>query len=460
MPTRIIKIDVVFGLQVSSNDATSLVMRSKPEETWSLTDFNLADPNVLRDMFLLCTSLPEHLHVRWRSCWVEHFHSFVEELGERFPPTAVRFHELMSLFLASVSSGVETDVKLAQQYSWMRRGNLSASFVSFRVDIPPTFDNAAAREYRKKWDAYLEEFRQKAYSQDVFHTSETWALAEAQGHLFSITIQTLILAIVSTFVILVVFLHSRSLSMFVLLAAISPFSCLVAIMVTSLHWTMEPIEAIIMIVLTSSAITSPLQVGFSYAALLAVNAEEGPPSDPEQKDGFRLQLVAHALSTAGPATLGSTFTTLAYSLFLCFCSLPLFFKLGESMVVLMPLLAFATLVPLPAVLLMAGPLEADGRCAKARVLLRRSRHRIQKFLSKPPRVKDEVRAKSLSPTATSFDNLGGEVLTTPPRSPAAAKGKVVESRKEARAAGNQQGVSPKSSCSRASTSLDQGFSHS
>merc|ERR1719201_1506068 len=77
---------------------------------------------------------------------------------------------------------------------------------------------------------------------------------------------------------------------------------------------------------------------------------------------LRTQRTTYALRYMGGTVLGSAATTVGCTIFLLFCTLTIFQKFGAVVLVVTLLSVIASLAPLPALLLIAGPLRAEHPC--------------------------------------------------------------------------------------------------
>merc|ERR1719277_1716244 len=83
---------------------------------------------------------------------------------------------------------------------------------------------------------------------------------------------------------------------------------------------------------------------------------------PETPDAIRQQRTFFALRSLGTAALGSAITTGGCSIFLLFCALTIFNKLGGVVLAVTVMSILMALGPLPAALLWAGP-QHPAQCS-------------------------------------------------------------------------------------------------
>merc|ERR1740123_2373456 len=85
---------------------------------------------------------------------------------------------------------------------------------------------------------------------------------------------------------------------------------------------------------------------------------------------IRLQRVTFAVKAVGPAAVASTITRMGCAVVISSCSMRLFQEVALAAIIVTLLSTFAVLVPLPAALLMTGPLQTGTMIVPLRALAR------------------------------------------------------------------------------------------
>jgi hypothetical protein len=130
-----------------------------------------------------------------------------------------------------------------------------------------------------------------------------------------------------------------------------------------MQWPIGPVEVIALIVFIGYAVTYSLHMAHKYGDEGALNWEPVKPEmDLDAKAALRYQRTGFALKSLGSAALGSAITTCGCSVFLLFCTLTIFQKLGGVVLAVTVMSIVTALGPLPAMLLMCGPLDPGRRC--------------------------------------------------------------------------------------------------
>lgn len=354
-------VDVIFGIQV--NARSPLLGEVDLPNSWTF-DYRheVRQPWAQRNMYSFCTNLPQELRVTSQRCWIEDFRSYVVQRGRRFPLPRDRFDDEVGVFAATSLTGMSS----SQDFLWIRGGEVKASFVSFSIDIQKYAATELALEHQKKWDQYLARYNADAsrFARDAWHSSSLWVRAEAQDALIMSTVITLLIVILLAFLGMVVFTRNATLSLSVVFATCGVVANLFFYITVMMGWAIGPIEVIALIVFIGYAVTYSLHIAHRYGSSDAANGEL-----PEELSGklseaatTRYLRTRFALQTIGGAALGSAVTTAGSSIFLIFCTLTIFKKLGGVVLAVTILSIFFALVPLPATLLMVGPTEPGRRC--------------------------------------------------------------------------------------------------
>lgn len=243
--------------------------------------------------------------------------------------------------------------KNIKDFLWIRDRQLKASRMRFKIDVhqrAPVFESL---RHKSNWDAYVGSYNVKARrsARGAVHTSDLWVQAEAVRELISSTVITLVIALLFSFFGTLIVTMDVLLSTFVVMATSSVVCFLMFFMVVVMGWVIGPIEIIALIAFIGYAMTYSLHIVHRYASFRPLSIQ----SWGNQK--LRIERVDYSLRTIGMAALGSANTTVACSVPMVFCTLTIFNKLGGVVLVVTVLSILMALVPLPSLLLCAGPLE-------------------------------------------------------------------------------------------------------
>lgn len=388
---RRVSVEVVYGLEIIPDPP--LLKARDMANAWKFRDgFDFRQPWVQRHLYKMCTEFPPELRVVNVMCWIVDFYKFLlaKNPPERFPVVAGRFNALLSEFAESGTTGNG----LSRHYMWIRNGQMLASFVSFQVDVDRYSGINKALDYKALWDKQVNRANfygpyyigQTGYRWapwpmvGAFHVSSFWASAEAHSALVSSTVLTLTIVLLLAFLTMLLFTGDCCLSLLVVWATIEVISGLFFFMVFIMGWLIGPIEVLALIVFVGYALDYSLHVAQKYGSREALEQQLAPEvlASPYIQDArlrSRLQRVTHALKSIGGANLGSAITTTGCALFLIFCQLAIFKKLGIVVVVVTLLSILVAFTSLPAKLLIVGPLRPNNGCCC-------NSERMREFLSK------------------------------------------------------------------------------
>lgn len=347
-------IDVIFGIEVVPG--SPLLGERNMEDAWLFSpDFEIAHPWAQRNLHAFCSDIPAELKVVLKACWIEEFKKFVAARQQRFPLIESEFNSWRLQF----NSGLIGDSIPADTYLWIRNRQVKALYATFRVDISRQAQPSQIFKYKDKWDNYLTNYNNHAsrFARGAWHTSSLWVRAEAQDQLISSTIATLVLVLVLAFLGMLIFTRDFTLSGFVVLATISVVIELTFMMAVVLRWKIGPIETVALIVFIGYTVTYSLHITHRYGCAKL----DGDMTDQLS----RRERTLSALGSIGAAALGSAVTTVGASIFLLFCTLTIFGKLGGVVILVTILSIMTALGPLPAALVMAGPVRPGHALTRA-----------------------------------------------------------------------------------------------
>lgn len=364
------KVRVVFGIRVV--DQVPL-LGEDPSNQWSfLESFDLKQPWAQRDLFSFIANMPTTLKVTRTWSWIVNFRTWsLSEYG-RFPMPVHMFNDAAMSFISSGLSSTPHD-----RYVWVDNGEIRAVYASQETNQDKDADPAEVLELKGRWDDYCKEWDEQAtlYARGVFHVSDEWVLPEAQSHLLFGTAITLLILIVLSFFGMLLFTRSTILSTFVVWSTIVVVGTLAFFIVVLMTWKIGLIEVVAMIYFIGYAVTYSLHITHVYASRHALR---NPPGllELEGNQYIRYHRTRYALESIGGAALGSAITTAGASIFLVFCTLTVFKKLGSMCLAVTIMSIFVALGPLPAVLMIFGP-QRPGQCFSQTCCCRRRRSKTQ-----------------------------------------------------------------------------------
>jgi hypothetical protein len=373
-------IDVIFGLEV---DADSPILGEKDlDKSWRfLVTHEARQPWAQRNMLKFCTTIPKEMYVMERRCWIEDFRKHVvEQLGTRFPVPATKFDSLVTKFAQRGFTGQMT----TKDFLWMRGGEVKASYMSFEIDFSEDAPTYISLGQKDRWDMYVDEFNREAhrYARGAWHTAGLWVRAEAQAELISSTALMLAIVIMLAFLGMLGFTLDVLLSLYVVVATMAVVSGLAWFITVLMGWAIGPIEIIALIVFIGYAVTYSLHIAHKYGCEEAIAQHDwheqsgqgqdiplgGPDGD--YTSSMRYARVRYAMMSIGGAAVGSAITTAGCAVFLLFCTLTIFQRLGAVVLAVTCLSIFVATVPLQAGLLMMGPSSPGWRrCLRPQEIL-------------------------------------------------------------------------------------------
>jgi hypothetical protein len=293
--------------------------------------------------------------------------------------------------------GVPGDSMAGDKYIWLVDGTLKAIYASFEVDVSKFSSSSEILEIKQKWDDHILKYNQGASdaAKGAICISKNWVEAEANAELIGSAIVTLVILLILAFVFMVAFTWSISLSLFVVMATLSAIGGLTFFIVVPFQWEVGLIEVIAIVYFIGYAVTYSLHIAHKYAceeeeeeaglpgAFPAVGEAVGVSelgagvghldAAEEPASGWlrccsccasgpmRYSRSRFALVTMGGATMGSAITTAGSAFFLTLCTLTIFQRLGTMCLTVTVVSIVIALGPLPAALMIFGPL-LPGQC--------------------------------------------------------------------------------------------------
>jgi hypothetical protein len=398
-------VTIVYGIR----PARSTPLVGKWPETWSFDpSFEPSNPWAQRAVLNMCTNafLTYELYVLDPQqfptdvfCWAWTFREWLS-LGHgsgSFPSRD--FDADFKTFYDEYESNTY-DVK---KDIWMDSGKMKACKISMHVDMQRNMEKEAGLNYMSKWDAFVESENARAHmtANKAWHTAQVWVSAEAHEAIVSGTTATILIELLCSFTGLIIFTGDLVLAVMVLTLVIVNISGLAFFMIAIMKWPIGPIEVICLVVFVGFSVTYSLHIAHNFSriregdslytealqkirrrqlakklgskqkaqayldgdpALRAPGARDEPPWVPTPFDR-RVARTRVAMMRVGGAVFSSTISTIGGSVFLLFCTLTIFLKLGAVIMCVTVLSVVYTVVSLPAVLIRFGP--SGEPCHKA-----------------------------------------------------------------------------------------------
>lgn len=387
-----IDISIVWGIRAPK--FTPLVGPSKQQWSYDPT-YEQSNPWAQRALYNVCKDLPENLKIIQYKCWISDFRSDLLFAGRKFPSRS--FDADMVAWAPNSVSGTEQ--------TWFVDGVVAASMLTFRVDFSSGAGSTAILEYKAVWDKYLDALNADASltANAAWNTASAWVSAEAEKAIIESTIVTIIVAAASGWGCMLLFTGDPSLAALVLVLVLGVIIGLTFFMVVVMGWAVGPIEVISLVVFVGYAVTYALHVAHIFGedthgcsivdknsseavkqdedlevqgalaegrdeVVIDTQAIDKEAADEEQPDltaskaseheSFSEQKrarVARAVQRVGVATISSAASTVGASVWLLGATMQVFTKLGTVVIAVSVLSCIASLVILPAALIMFGP---------------------------------------------------------------------------------------------------------
>lgn len=363
-----IDITVVWGIRAPK----TIPLLGPNAERWSYDPhFQMSNPWAQRAVMAMCEDEPPaELLIFRRRCFIQDLRSRLRIDSRRFPSrnfyNEVTYYSLTSLPM--------------QEQLWIVSDSVAAVSLSFQVDFSYEAGAENILSFKEKWDTFVDGLNAKASSTGnmAWHTAQAWVQAEAEVAIINSTILTIVVAALGGFGCMLIFTLDPLLALLVLLLVIGVVTSLAFFMVVIMAWTVGPIEVISLVAFVGYSVTYSLHVAHIYgeanaeddaeveASQVIVESPDDPVPPPmkppptmdaeELTEGEKRKIRARkAMMRIGLSILSSTLSTVGASAFLLLSTMQIFTKLGFVVLVVSLLSCIASLVVLPAVLILCGP---------------------------------------------------------------------------------------------------------
>mmetsp|Transcript_152149 Transcript_152149/g.280392 ORF Transcript_152149/g.280392 Transcript_152149/m.280392 type:complete len:1404 (+) Transcript_152149:34-4245(+) len=362
------KVRVLFGIRIDTQVPT--LGEVDPAEGWSFLDtFDVEEPWGQRNLNAFCSELTPNLEVVQDWCWMKLFRMWHIEKYQRFPTRKAMFIPRLKEFLGEGSHHAPYN-----QYIWWNddQTRVQATYFSYMMGVPKVVSSSRALKLKSAWDGYVSTFdgQASAHVKGAIAVSRLWVEPEAERELLSSSVSTIIVLVVLAFMGMLLFTFSIMLSLFVVLVTLGVVAGLAFFLVIVANWTVGLVEGVAIIYFVGYAVTYALHIAHKYGTGGEVTRSFVLAD--EDLTNERLTRTIHALTSIGGAALGSAATTAGASLFLIPCTLVIFRRLGIMCLVVTVCSIIAAFGPLPAGLLICGPLRPGRGLSKTMGVLWRS----------------------------------------------------------------------------------------
>ena len=348
--SAMLSLDVAYGLAKRPGKATSRHRGGKPR----YRSFDLADRDVQAFVLETCrlAKATDSLRVRARNtvCVLEIFESeFLEPRGLTLPLSPRDFERHLNTFAksrvlldgASIDHWVGFDCDTGD-VAWLRD--------RFTLADREDSDVADRSKLFKKWRDFLDDrgdARPEGVSKPIM-ASEDEVMTSLEANIVRSSVVAALVSVACAFGCVLLLTRALFHTCLILAVVVWEMALLTAFMTAGLKWSIGIIEAISLSIFVGVSVDYVLHVDqafrfhAAFAHLVAGEAEPTPAA--------RLAHLAAALAEVGAPVFAAAFTTFASAVFLLFCLILPFKKLGIMICAHTALSAAAALIVLPAVL--------------------------------------------------------------------------------------------------------------
>ena len=348
--SAMLSLDVAYGLAKRPGKATSRHRGGKPR----YRSFDLADRDVQAFVLETCrlAKATDSLRVRARNtvCVLEIFESeFLEPRGMALPLSPRDFERHLNTFAksrvlldgASIDHWVGFDCDTGD-VAWLRD--------RFTLADREDSDVADRSKLFKKWRDFLDDrgdARPEGVSKPIM-ASEDEVMTSLEANIVRSSVVAALVSVACAFGCVLLLTRALFHTCLILAVVVWEMALLTAFMTAGLKWSIGIIEAISLSIFVGVSVDYVLHVDqafrfhAAFAHLVAGEAEPTPAA--------RLAHLAAALAEVGAPVFAAAFTTFASAVFLLFCLILPFKKLGIMICAHTALSAAAALIVLPAVL--------------------------------------------------------------------------------------------------------------
>lgn len=365
-------------------------------DRWSFDPtFQMSNPWAQRALVAMCEdTAPAELRILRKRCWIDDLRNKLRWDNKRFPSRN---------FYPEVIYYAVSNLPMQEQL-WIVNDEVVAASLNFYCDFAFDAGAQAVLDFKAKWDAHVDALNAVASTTGnmAWHTAQAWVSAEAEVAIINSTILTIVVAALGGFACMIIFTADPLLALMVLLLVLGVITGLAFFMVVVMGWALGPIEVISLVVFVGYSVTYSLHVAHIYGevddqepaedrlceAVVQSEDRKAPPSTPPALEVSNPEVVEataqesrmvrarKAVLRIGISTLSSTLSTAGASAFLLLATMQIFTKLGLVVLVVSVLSCLASLVVLPASLIICGPSNRTWRercCGRPKVTSEKER---------------------------------------------------------------------------------------
>jgi len=360
-------VTLVWGLELRELGPFDFFLQTDVVRMWDFDSlFEPADPWAQRAMMQMVEDIPDTLEVYSlgdSGTWLHAYESYLDNIGLEFPSRD--FYTTIADFIASTYTSEGWYKDFLREDDKVR---------ATRIDITITLNSevAAGRalEVMEAWDSYVSDKNAEATirANKAWHTSSLWVRAEAQDRIISSTATIVAVSVAIGFLTLACMTLDLLLALLSMLSVLLVVLTLLFFMVTLMSWEMGAIEVVALIVFLGYVFTFNLHVAHSYTHAPDAQGKIGRwrktelslLSNEVKETKYillqRFRRVDYALTAMGRSLIGSATTSIGCAVFLLFCTLQIFVKFGIVIVLVSVLSLIYSLLFLPTLLALCGPI--------------------------------------------------------------------------------------------------------
>jgi predicted RND superfamily exporter protein len=382
-------VTVLWGIRHPSS--TPLV--GAPESYWEFDpSFEPENPWAQRAMYNACIDFPKELLVIKTDCWVDKFKDWLGSSGDRFPTR--KFDERILEWFVAPSGVIQAGLHI-----WLVNRKVKATKIAFLTNFNQYAGAQEAIKYVELWNEHMENLNRESSvsANHAYATAQNFVRAEAEIAVINSTVETIIISALCGWLGMLVFTKDPWAAGLVTLLVLGIICGLAFFIVVVCDWKIGPIEVISLVVFVGYSVTYSLHIAHNFCEVsgtdevaLALEVdflarerrrqERKGIEDPELppwlnpdgtivEDLSKVQFTERqrrrartrmAILHVGGATMSSAMSTVGSSMFLLFCTLNIFVKLGSVVIAVTFLSIVFSLLPLPALLMTVGPSDESG----------------------------------------------------------------------------------------------------
>jgi hypothetical protein len=385
---RLASVNIIWGLEVQELGPFELFVQTQEVQMWEFDRmFEPEDPWAQRSMLSMCEDMPDNLRAHPsgpQGTWLQAYENWLRtNRQEAFPSR--NFRNTIQDFMNSQAS-------YRDNFLMEDDGRVRAVRVDFELDVTSGVGLEIAMEVMKAWNdwVFAKNVAASIRAKNGWHTSSLWVRVEAQSSIINSTALTISISVFVGFLAAAIFTKDLWLAVLSMASITLIIMCLLFFMVTVMKWSLGAIEVVALIVFLGYMFTFNLHIVHSYRhapeekestgnvghgayhdegddfdnMIPSVRKEESeatievPKLENFDEDIYaeRIRRTRYALTAMGQSLMGSALTSVGCAVFLLFCTLQFFVKFGLVILLVTVLSLTYSLMFLPALLVVCGPI--------------------------------------------------------------------------------------------------------